>query len=274
MGTQRVASNDLPEYDNPPVTEVVCGILLKTLKGLLLPHFGLFWERCKTDYPTCQEVAPLMPLIESFAGQTEALGQLSEVPLPRIWFVHREDKGIIQIQRDRFLHNWKKSKPTDDYPRYHTVIDLFKRHLESFEGFLKEHSLGTVDPLQYEMTYVNHIFQMEGWNEFSDLGKVFRDYQWDGKEKRFLPGTEHLDLRTTFELPGRKGRLHVSIREGKRRNDLKPLLLFELTVRGFPGDPSRMAMWEWFDVAREWIVLGFTDLTTAEIQKNVWRRTR
>jgi hypothetical protein len=29
MKAQRAAAGDLPEYDNPPVTEVVCGVLFK-----------------------------------------------------------------------------------------------------------------------------------------------------------------------------------------------------------------------------------------------------
>jgi uncharacterized protein (TIGR04255 family) len=239
-----------------------------------MPYLGLFWGKIQSDFPTCQEVAPLMPQIEGFDEGAEASIQLSEVPLPRVWFVHRDEVAIVQVQRDRFLHNWKKGKPADAYVRYPTVIEMFKKHLDTFESFLKENTLGTVDPLQYEMTYVNHIVQGEGWDEVSDLGKVFRDHQWNGKENRFLPGIEHLNLRTSFVLPNRAGRLHVSIRDGKRREDMKSLLLFELTVRGFPGDTSRATMWEWFSIAREWIVRGFTDLTTEEIQRNVWGRTR
>ena len=262
------------KYSNPPVTEVVCGVLFKPLEAFRLPHLGLFWQKIKPDFPTCQEVAPLMPLIEGFGEGPENLLQLNEMPLPRVWFVHRDDVAIVQVQRDRFLHNWKKSKPTDSYIRYPTVLDFFKQRLASFESFLEENSLGTLDPLQYEMTYVNHILQGEGWNDASDLGKVFRDHQWNGEENRFLPGIEHLNIRTSFVLPNRAGRLHVSIRDGKRSNDLKPLILFELTVRGFPADNSRTAMWAWFGVAHEWIVRGFTDLTTEAIQKSVWGRTR
>jgi uncharacterized protein (TIGR04255 family) len=272
MDSQPDRKSDLPEYDNPPVTEVVCGVLFKTLDGFQIPHFGLFWEYFKKEYPACQEVAPLMPLLEKFDVEAEEV-QFNEIPLPRVWFTHRDETGIIQLQRDRFLHNWKKSKLSDSYPRYHVVIDLFKRHLDTFEAFLKEQKIGRIDPLQYEMTYVNHIPQGDGWNQLSDLGRVFRDYHWDSK-KRFLPEFEHLNLRKSFRLPENKGRLHVSIRDARRRDDEKPILLFELTVRGFPVDQSREAMWGWFDVAREWIVRGFTDLTADEIQKKTWKKTR
>src|SRR5206468_7988683 len=108
----------LPDYENPPVTEVVCGMSFKPVQ-LQIPHIGLFWERCREEYPTCQEVAPLLPVIERFGEEDTSEAQVfNEVPLPRVWFIHRQDTGIIQLQRDRFLHNWKKGKPTDAYPRY------------------------------------------------------------------------------------------------------------------------------------------------------------
>jgi uncharacterized protein (TIGR04255 family) len=270
-----VTTTHLPEYDNPPVAEVVCGIQFKTLEAFKVPHFGLFWKLIEAEYPECQEVAPLMPIVERYGADEDQLQiSLPDFPQPRIWFLHAKETGILQLQRDRFLHNWKKSKPTDAYPRYHFVIGQFKEKLALFKQFVLQNNLGAVEALQYEMTYVNHIAKGEGWNDFTELGSVFRDHRWHGQEGRFLPPIEHLNLRTTFLLPERKARLHVSIRDGRRQDDSRPLLLFELTVRGFPGDQSADARWQWFDIAREWIVKGFTDLTAPEIQKNVWRRTR
>ena len=41
----------LPEYENPPVSEVVTGLYFNKLP-LLLPHFGLIWqERSASDNP-------------------------------------------------------------------------------------------------------------------------------------------------------------------------------------------------------------------------------
>jgi uncharacterized protein (TIGR04255 family) len=190
-----------------------------------------------------------------------------------VWFINPDDTGIIQLQRDRFLHNWKKGKPTDSYPRYHTVIDMFRRQLQLFEEFLKDQSLGAIQPIQYEMTYVNHIAVGESSLDRSDPGQIFRDYQ-RRSEKRFLPGIEHLQLRSSFELPNREGRLHASIQDTKRNALSDPIYLFELTVRGLPSDNSREGMWKWFEMSREWIVRGFADLTTEEAQKTLWGRTR
>ncbi len=48
------------------------------------------------DYPNCQEVAPLAPVIEQFEGEKQIKLDFQEVPpLPRIWFIHKNDNGII-----------------------------------------------------------------------------------------------------------------------------------------------------------------------------------
>ena len=136
---------ELAEYENPPVKEVVCGVLFKSLKGLLAPHLGLLWERYKPDYPHCRHLSPLAPTIERFGEAAKVEVELSDVPpLPRIWFVHAKDNGIIQVQPDRFLHNWRKVREGDEYPRYDRVIKMFREHLTTFMSFLQEQSIGAL----------------------------------------------------------------------------------------------------------------------------------
>lgn len=268
-------SQFLPEYENPPVVEVVCGVLFKPIEALLVPHLGLLWEKFKPDYPRCQEVAPLTPMIERFDESLEMEFRLADTPpLPRIWFVHTNGNGIIQVQRDRFLHNWRKVRPGDEHPRYHNVIQMFRDRLSRFQMFLEETDLGTLMPMQYEMTYINHIPQGDGWEAIGDIGKVFPDFVWRINEQRFLSVPEGINWRTSFTLPSRAGRLHMIIRSAVCRSDERPMLLFELTARGIGNYTSFEKMWGWFDLAREWIVRGFADLTGYEVQKNIWRRRK
>ena len=268
-------AQELPEYENPPVTEVVCGLFFKPIQSLLAPYLGLLWEKFKSDYPLCREVAPLVPTIEQFDDTPSVELALADTPpLPRIWFVHVKENGIIQVQRDSFLHNWRKVRPDDAYPRYHSIIEMFRDRLACFDIFLQENNLGKIIPQQYEMTYVNHIPLDEGWKERGDVGKVFPDVAWQQRADRFLAVPEDINWRTSFPLPNREGRLHATLRNAKRNSDGQPLLLFELTARGIGRDSSPEAMWRWFDMAREWIVHGFTDLTGHEIQQNEWGRRR
>lgn len=266
---------DLPEYANPPVTEVVCGVLFDPIQTLLAPHLGLLWEKFKPEYTTCQEVAPLASVMEHFGAPLSVNLELSDTPpLPRIWFVHTDENRIVQVQRDRFLHNWRKARPDDAYPRYQNVIEMFRERLSGLETFLQENELGKVVPRQYELTYVNEIPRTEGWEVSRDVGKVFPDFAWRLKTDRFLSTPEDINWRTSFLLPTGEGRLHATLRSAMRNKDGQPVFIFELTVRGMGQDSSREAMWRWFDLAREWIVRGFTDLTDQDAQQHIWGRKR
>jgi uncharacterized protein (TIGR04255 family) len=266
-------SNPLPDYENPPVTEVVCGVLFKSLDRFFLPYLGLLWERFKAEYPECQEVDALLPRIELFQNGQETVNLVQGfVPLPRVWFVHKNGDKVIQVQRDRFLHNWRKRGKEDEYPRYHKIIDLFRECYTLFKTFIADNNIGEITPAQYEMTYVNHIFQSDEWQTLKEIGKILPDFVWHDRQERFLSFAESLNWHTTFVLPKKLGRLHVTIRNGLRHDDSRPLLLLDLTVRGMAPNNSPEEMWLWFDVAHEWIVRSFADLTGEELQQKVWKR--
>jgi uncharacterized protein (TIGR04255 family) len=267
-------SNLLVDFENPPVVEVVCSVIFKPLTAFLTPHIGLLWEKYKSDYPDCREFAPLDQGIDMFADFPPQIKiEIANVPpLPRVWFMQRQGSGIVQVQRDRFLYNWKKVSEHDEYPRYHQVKLAFAGRFSDFRNFVTQNELGTVDPLQFEMTYINHLFQGEGWQSLEDIGKVFPDFMFRTPGERFLPVPFGVNWHTSFLLPERNGRLHVMIRYAKLRETGRPLLILELTVRGITGEGSLDSMNSWFDTAREWIVRGFADLTGKEIQRDVWKR--
>jgi hypothetical protein len=54
--------------------------------------------------------------------------------------------------------------------------------------------------------------------------------------------------------------------------DKVPLFVLELTARGLGESTNKNTTREWFDVAHECIVRGFTDLTTHAVQKEFWER--
>ena len=223
--TATLPEGPLPSYENPPVNDVVCGVLFKALDKMLTPHLGVLWDSYRADYPTCQEAPPLIPIIERFGERpAQSKPEFAEIPpLPRVWFVHTNGNGLIQIQRDRFLHNWRRLRPENPYPRYEQVIAMFQDRLATFQKFLTSQELGTLVPLQYEMTYVNHIYKGEGWKHSGEVGKIFADFVWRDVASRFLPQPEAINWRTTFTLPNNQGRLHVSIQNAESREDDRPL---------------------------------------------------
>jgi len=114
--------------------------------------------------------------------------------------------------------------------------------------------------------------QGEGWSNLNDIKKIFPDFVWRSNSKRFLPEIESLNWRTSFVLPESLGRFHATIRSAIRKSDNRKLFLFELTVRGISSDKTLAGIDKWFDTAHKWIVFGFEDLTSNEIQKNIWGR--
>lgn len=271
MGTTQ---KSLINYENPPVVEVVCGILFESIRNFLAPHIGLLWEKFRPEYPECREAPPLTPTIETFEREPSSRKlefEISETPpLPRIWFVHENENGLIQVQRNRFLHNWRKIRPSDEYPRYYYVIEMFRKQLSQFKSFLQENNLGEISPLQYEMTYINHIPQGDGWDSIKDIGKLFPDFVFRRKRGRFLNEPEAINWRTSFILPNQAGRFHVTIQKIIESETNRPILVLNSTVRGIGSDKSTEGMWEWFDLAHKWIVYGFADLTAKEVQKTIW----
>jgi uncharacterized protein (TIGR04255 family) len=254
----------LPEYENPPVAEVVTGVYFRKIP-LQLPHFGLLWKQFQHDYPRFEEAPPLITTIEQ--------SDTPDFPMPRVWFLSRDETGVIQVQNSYFLANWRRVKADDAYPRYHRVMEQYRDRLGRFSAFLESQSLPEIEPVHYEMTYVNHIPQGDGWNDLGDIGRVLPDLSWRKEPVRFFSGHETLNCVWGFSLPKGMGRLRVSVKTARRRADDVPVLIMELTAKGKPEASASLDAWNWYSVAREWIVRGFADLTSSEVQETVWKRT-
>jgi uncharacterized protein (TIGR04255 family) len=255
----------LPSYKNPPINEVVCGMLFQTPENLRIPHIGLIWDKFRQEYPIIQHAMPIAGAKGEFL-----VDPVTGIPTQRIWFINKADDQLIQFQFDRFYFNWRRRK--NDYPRYSHVIKNFQNTHDTFEKFFKEFNLGELRPTGYELSYINHIPKGEGWNTLKDLPKVFTDFVWKEKTGRFLPNPVNITWQTIFPLDGTKGQLIVSLRQATRIDDKIPLLLLDLTARGIDESKDKKAFREWFDSAREWIVRGFADLTSSEVQKVYWGR--
>jgi len=266
-------STALPDYENPPVNEVVFGIQFKKLQNLKSPHIGILWEKLgRNDYPECKEMPPIGHTIESFEGVHPqspliTIEKFSHPPLPRLFFISSIKNKLIQIQEDRLHQNWRKIKSDDEYPRYVNLYPKFKESWRLFTSFADELKLGPMEIDQYELTYVNNIPRGEGWTDLFNINNVFRDFK-SKLDNRFLPEPENISWRITYRLPNDTGRLHVSVRHAVSRELRDRILILDLTARGFIADK----MDTWFDMAHEWIVKGFTDLTSESIQKSIWKR--
>ncbi len=270
-------AKQLPRYANPPVVEVAISVQFDELAEFQLVHFGLFWEWIRDRYPRTEHHPPLPATIEIF-GQREpqpsAISIESNFPIGRCWYLSEDGLRLVQLQPDRFVLNWRKLDTETAYPSYDALRAVFDEELGAFLQFLAQHDIGEFEPRQCELTYVNHIVD-EGWRYASDLPNVLTT--WSGKgSSGYLPGVEDVRLAWSyrFEEGGTPlGRLHVAVSSAMRSSDRKPLVVVQLVGRGAPIGGGKEGALMFADRAHEWIVRGFTDITTQRMHA-IWGRER
>ena len=188
-------------------------------------------------------------------------------PLPRTWFRTADGHGLVQLQRDRFVYNWKRESPQDgDYPSYDSVIVGFERLWAEFGRFVAREQLGELVARQFELVYVNVVPR----SSIPEGDPVLVDHA-PKPSNRFLPNPESFVWRTSYPLPEDRGRLHVVASTARATPSGDPILKLDLTARGI-GNAAADEMRYWFDMAHQWIVSGFADVTTESMQRNVWGR--
>lgn len=260
----KAKSKRLPYYKNPPVGEVACGIRFEPLRDFKAPHAGLFWEKIRGRFPTCEHAPPIGIKLESFDP--------ASLPLPRIWFISEQGNNLIQLQNDRFHFNWRRRSDEEQYPRYEFVIQAFKEHFTIFKTFLHETGLGPLNPLDCELLYNNYIPKEKAWESVTDIGKILPDLSWRITSDRFLPDPHQIVWQVGCTLPQDRGSLNISLQQGSRKADKVPIFILGLVAQGLGDDKSESAIWDWFDLAHDSIVRGFADLTSVEAQRELWQR--
>ena len=272
MVSQNTDQGVLPRFKKPPVIEVVLGAQFETLKGFLSPHYGLFWEVVRNEYPDVEDKPPLAEIFEDKQAPGPPLELLELPPQRRVFFVHREKNFLLQLQPTRFLHNWRKVKAEDSYPTFAIAEERFQKYWAFLARFVADNKLGALQANQYELTYINHIIEGEGAFPLA-ITKYLAAFNWrSDRPAPFLPEPGSLAFNARFKLPENKGGLHVSLKHGKRLADAMDVLVLELTARG-PAKSDASDMKGWFSLAHEWIVRGFTDLTT-EVAHRLWDRVQ
>jgi len=181
------------------------------------------------------------------------------------------ENTLLQLQNDRILFNWRRIGDDDEYPRFEYVYESFNKYAELFQEFLESNDLGQIEPVECELTYINHIVEGEGWQTAAEIGQIMRDVIWTS-DKEILPEPETINWQGTFRFPDDKGSLNVTLRQGIRKTDNKKLFMLEFNAKGIEQNKSLHELKSWYEMAHEWIVKGFADLTSSEIQAKLWKR--
>lgn len=256
-----------PHFERPPLNEVVCGVQFEPIPGWLTSHYGLFWSGIRSEYSRCEDHPPLPRVKLDRPGEVEIeLGPLP--PLRRVFLVHKTENYVLQLQPNRFLHNWRKTKDSDPYPRFDDAFARFSEHWRAFCGFVRDTGLPAPQPEAYELTYLNYILSED--SSFPRDVWRFLDFYKSVPTSANSAQPIGMSLSFVWPLPERAGQLQMVTRHGKRADDQKEVLVVEFTATGKAGQ-AEGDMERWFGLAHDSIVQTFAALTTEEAHR-LWGR--
>ncbi len=250
----------LPDYENPPLTEVVLGMQFAPPGGYQQIYAKEVWELFRQDFPKVKEQPPLPPIFETFGlpqGPEISFGIL-EPTHDRFWFLSEAEDELIQFQQDRLLHNWRKvGDETKRYPRFENMIVKFEDELKRLEEYFTSFGSTKLEINQCELTYVNHILltekpgdNIDSWIRLLHLDNINPDnftfvYRKIIKDKDGKP----------------RGRLICESSTAINKSE-RPIIVLNITVRGAPQEPSIVSAINFIKEGREILVKSFDEITT------------
>jgi uncharacterized protein (TIGR04255 family) len=260
--------NDVPEFDHPPVVEVVLGVQFRpivAMRGLALAGLR---DRWRNEYPQIEE-QPALPLISEDSLSRLPRLQFDVVSLPptRQWFLNDLGTELVQVQPDRLLVNWRAGETQAKYPRYGKIRETFVNRHNDLVQFAVDEGFGELEITQAELTYINVIEVNPG-----ELGRIDRFFKgWSEVSGHHLGAPDQARVTLTFAAPGLgnpQARLYVEINPAQKHSG-EYVLFFTLTVRGNPGGKSFAEAMKFIDEAHDHVTRSFDELTEDSMH-DVW----
>lgn len=171
----------------------------------------------------------------------------------------------MQLQPNWLACNWRKVAPDSQYGRWMSRREAFLQRYRELAAWVEERGV-QISPDQCEVTYVNHIYPMQGvWDKHSEAHRVFRGLQQihpvDGvRPEQTLWKAEYLLGETSKPI----GRLHINVQPAFSLKDDLPIFVMNLTARGAPSAQTVEGVMEFLDEGRRSVVGMFDRATTPE----------
>lgn len=251
----------LPDYENPPLVEVVTGFQFEPVSGYSSVNAKDIWKLFRDEFPQVEEHQQLSPKFETFGGggsRNEMQFNFGPAPLrSRLWFISEDHDHLIQFQDDRFLLNWR-NRSQQSYPRYEAIAESFEKHFRRLDAYFQENFNTKLAVNQAEVTYIN-IIPVDDYSEVGKWISIFSDSL--GKLENMNLAFNEVVLnekgvpfaRMTHELQS-----VLTAGEGKQRKALQ----LTLTFRGAPNSSDICDGMELAREGREQIVTKFSQLSS------------
>lgn len=272
-----VLVEELPDFDDPPVIEIVGAAQFVALPRLTVADMVRVDQRL--DGYELHELQPeLPPMTELASGapdQPQLMLGVGQQP-HRALYRRSDGRFFAQLQRDRIAVNERRREPSDNDPSSKTVWPELARLADCVdETLVDEVGYGPSRPTVLEVTYVNWVEPVAGvWETHSELHKVLRVVSSQAADGPFHT-VEQLAARYSFQLHGAddsfRGRLHVVAEPGYTEG--RPILHLNLFSRRLVVDSQTESLAEVFEACHRDVVSGFAAITTPEMHE-VWKRTR
>jgi len=268
-------ANELPSFRNPPLIETAVSVLFKPIPSLSNAQLSLIWnDKFRTDFPKTLDAEPITAQAESFSPNPLPMARLPKFRFAtgesasRLQMVAEDDQEMIQIQNGRLVYNWRRMSD-GKYPRWENLQPRFLTAWNKFLEFVNEQKLGTINPIHWEVVYVNHLEKGSVWNEMSDLGSILPSIIGSG-----VPGNigraDSISSNWNLLLPKNHGRLYLELSHGciSADDDSQELMILKLTARGnLDSDCTTDQVIENISIGRSSIVNLFTEVTSPDAHK-------
>ena len=265
----RQRPNGLPDFELPPLDEVVVGVQFDPPSEYSSIHTKDVWELFKNEFPKVQEQPQLEPTFETFGGVNPPPGinfKFGNGPLRcRYWFISDEQSHLIQFQEDRFLLNWRNRPKESEYPRFEKIAESFENNFSLLQSFYKKTFNVPLEINQAEVSYIN-IVNVDSYSELSEWIALsgLENIELEGLSVNFSEVIKDKDgkpfARLLHELQS------VLTRDGKIKG-----FRFNLTFKGKPRGSEISDAMDFLFTGRSHIVNRFCELTT-EKAHIAWER--
>jgi uncharacterized protein (TIGR04255 family) len=264
-------SSGLPNFERPPVVEVVLTAQFAPLRGFSASHAGLYWrDHLDRNWTRAKDVRRIDDAEERFVEDSRVWREvryvLADEP-PRVQIVHADNEHMIQIQNSRFSLNWRKQG--SDYPRYEALRPVFQSHWDGFRGFTAGAGLGEVSVNLWELMYVNRVPKGEIWESRRDSDQVIPRFRPPLDDTPEMSCEGLFKDEWAYALRDRAGRLYITTTFGWLPTTGEFLNL-QLLARG--AVDSHRTLEQGFELGHAAIVNAFTAMTS-EAAHHHWRRT-
>jgi uncharacterized protein (TIGR04255 family) len=274
--TRSSSPHDLVHFKKPPVGEVALTFQFAG-EAVDLDVLARFASEVRGKLPRVERQPVAPPMHETFdATPVEQIFQVTLDQLPRTWLLSEDGARLVQLQADRISYNWRRLD-SQRYPRYSTLRREFRGYVSLLGDLLKATGRRMPAVNLCEVHYVNHVPAGPGSGGGHAELAQFVNRLRARPPRAYLPHVEDSQFNARWRIPasalgkdegGRPvGRLLFTAGPGLKPPAFEPIYVINLVGRVIPLSQALTDAWKALDVAHEWVVLGFKDLTTPRMHK-------